>query len=312
MAGNAQPFLFILDFSLKSPVLIPTAECESHRVFYEIEGISNFSIEKQSSTEEIKLKKFPLPYPEYLQAFEIVQDEIHKGNSYLVNLTFPTPIELNVSLTEVFHRCSAKYKLFYKDRFLVFSPESFVKISNGRITTFPMKGTIDAGIENAENLLLQNSKETAEHATIVDLLRNDLSRVAKVVEVEKYRYIEKINTSGKDLLQMSSAISGELPPDYLDKLGDIILALLPAGSVSGAPKKSTLEIIAKAEKHERGYYTGIFGIFDGANLNSGVMIRYIENKNGQLVYKSGGGITSNSNPQEEYQELIDKIYVPVY
>jgi len=90
------------------------------------------------------------------------------------------------------------------------------------------------------------------------------------------------------------------------------MRLLPAGSVSGAPKKKTVEIIRNAEGQDRGYYTGIFGFFDGNNLDSGVMIRYIEKIGDQLVYRSGGGITTHSNWKSEYQELIDKVYVPIY
>jgi para-aminobenzoate synthetase component 1 len=90
-----------------------------------------------------------------------------------------------------------------------------------------------------------------------------------------------------------------------------LFKLLPAGSISGAPKQKTVEIIKEAETHQRGYYTGVCGIFDGENLDSGVMIRYIENQNGQLIYKSGGGITVNSEPDYEYNEMIDKIYVPI-
>jgi len=86
---------------------------------------------------------------------------------------------------------------------------------------------------------------------------------------------------------------------------------LPAGSVSGAPKHKTLEIIKKAENYERGYFTGVCGYFDGKNLDSCVMIRFIEQKNG-LVFKSGGGITANSIAQNEYQELINKVYVPIF
>jgi para-aminobenzoate synthetase component 1 len=309
MAFNGESFLFIIDYNLNTGILIPTMECEIQGVLFEIEGLSNSSI--SSVHQNIQLKKSPAPYTEYLEAFNYVQDQIHKGFSYLVNLTFSTPVETKANLKEIFHSSFAKYKLLYKNCFLVFSPESFVKISDGKIRTFPMKGTIDASIKNAAAILLQNEKESAEHATIVDLLRNDLSKVASNVRVENYRYIDKISTYGKSLLQMSSSIIGDLPENYREKLGDIIISLLPAGSVSGAPKRSTLEIIAAAEKHTRGFYTGIFGIFDGKNLNSGVMIRYIENQNGQMVYKSGGGITSKSNPLEEYQELIDKIYVPV-
>ena len=93
---------------------------------------------------------------------------------------------------------------------------------------------------------------------------------------------------------------------------EILLKLLPAGSICGAPKKKTLEIISKYETYERGYYTGVFGIFDGNNLHSAVMIRFIEKSDGKFIFKSGGGITSLSDPMDEYQELIDKVYVPIY
>ena len=86
--------------------------------------------------------------------------------------------------------------------------------------------------------------------------------------------------------------------------------LLPAGSVSGAPKKKTTEIIASAEGTPRGYYTGIAGLFDGRDLNSGVLIRFIEKRDNGYFYRSGGGITSFSEPLSEYNEMIDKIYVP--
>jgi para-aminobenzoate synthetase component 1 len=199
----------------------------------------------------------------------------------------------------------------YKDELVLFSPETFVKIENGKIFSFPMKGTIDAGINNAEEIIINDQKEIAEHNTIVDLIRNDLSIVSQNVVVEKFRYIEKIETNDKHLLQVSSKIVGELPEDYRSNLGNIIFQLLPAGSISGAPKKKTLEIIKEVEPEPRNYYTGIFGIFDGNNLNSAVMIRFIEKINGQLYFRSGGGITYQSIMESEYQELIDKVYVPI-
>jgi len=113
------------------------------------------------------------------------------------------------------------------------------------------------------------------------------------------------------LLQVSSKITGKLAPGYLSFLGDIIFMLLPAGSVTGAPKKKTVEIIRETEKYRRGFYTGVTGLFDGENLDSGVMIRFIENTNKGLVYKSGGGITMFSDCICEYNEMIDKVYVPV-
>lgn len=174
-----------------------------------------------------------------------------------------------------------------------------------------MKGTIDASLSGAAGNLLSDPKELAEHHTIVDLIRNDLSMVADEVRVKRFRYLQEIQTNQKHLLQVSSEITGRLSADWPRHSGDIMRTLLPAGSISGAPKRKTLEIIRKTEKGPRGYYTGIFGIFDGQNLDSGVMIRYIEQQHGKFYFRSGGGITVNSNAQMEYQELIDKIYVPI-
>jgi len=174
-----------------------------------------------------------------------------------------------------------------------------------------MKGTIDAGIQNAEKELLTNIKEVSEHNTIVDLIRNDVSMVAKKVSVEKFRYVETIKTHEKELLQTSSIISGELPENWREHIGESLFKLLPAGSISGAPKQKTIEIIEKAEAYNRGYFTGVFGYFDGQNLDSAVMIRFIEQQGDNLIFKSGGGVTSFSECKQEYVELIDKVYVPI-
>jgi len=131
------------------------------------------------------------------------------------------------------------------------------------------------------------------------------------VTVEKFRYLSHIKTNHKNLLQVSSQISGDLPKNYNENIGDIIFKMLPAGSISGAPKPRTLEIISNTEDYERGYYTGVFGIFDGKDTDSCVLIRYIENQNGQLIYKSGGGITFMSEAKKEYDELLKKVYVPI-
>jgi len=95
-------------------------------------------------------------------------------------------------------------------------------------------------------------------------------------------------------------------------LGDILFSLLPAGSISGAPKAKTLEIINQAEGYNRGFYTGICGWFDGENFDSAVMIRFIEQNGENLIFKSGGGITAQSELTKEYEELIQKVYVPIY
>ena len=135
--------------------------------------------------------------------------------------------------------------------------------------------------------------------------------VANKVRVDKFRYVERVNTSQSDLLQVSSKISGVLQTRFWPNLGDLLFQILPAGSISGAPKRKTIEIIKHAEGYQRGYFTGIVGLFDGRDFDSGVMIRYVEQSNGELIFKSGGGITINSEWEKEYQEMIDKVYVPI-
>ena len=209
--------------------------------------------------------------------------------------------------------------------FVCFSPETFVRIKGGRIYSYPMKGTLDASLPNAEKLLMEDQKEAAEHATIVDLIRNDLSRVAEDVRVDKYRYIDVLHTNKGNILQTSSEISGRLPEDYPHHLGEILDAQLPAGSITGAPKDKTMQIIQEAEGYDRGFYTGIMGIYDQGELNSAVMIRFIEEEEvfpsktenrmnyeaiRKLYFKAGGGITSKSDCRKEYEEVIQKIYLP--
>ena len=252
------------------------------------------------------------PADSYNRQFNQAVFEIRKGNSFLINLTCRTPVFTDYSLEELFRMANARYKLRYQDQFLCFSPETFVRIDNGIIASFPMKGTIDAGLADARKRILDNPKEKAEHSTMVDLIRNDLSIVATQVKVDRFRYIDELITDHGRLLQVSSEITGKLPDDYPAHIGDILFAMLPAGSVTGAPKKRTVQIIRETEMYERGYYTGVFGIFDGRTLDSAVMIRFIEKTADGLAYKSGGGITAFSNQQDEYEEMLKKIYVPVY
>ena len=320
------PFLFIIDFLKEYGKVIPLDELNEEIKF-------SINADYQEFNAGINLNKSPISFDEYEAQFNLVQKNILLGNSYLTNLTCATPIEINLNLEEIYRFSRAKYKLFWKDKFVCFSPETFVKIKNGKIYSYPMKGTIDASVENAEAKILADEKEMAEHATIVDLIRNDLSQIAKRVKVEKFRYIDQIATHDRKILQVSSEISGELPENFHENLGEIFDKLLPAGSICGAPKKKTVEIIGESESYERGFYTGVFGVFDGENLDSAVMIRFIEihrqaqydnvNQNETfdirhaepveaMVFKSGGGITSQSKAKDEYNEMIQKVYVPIY
>jgi len=302
------PFLCVADFTLQHPFVLPLHEISPEELLYDFNGNSN--IVETGTSSRVEFEKHPVAFQEYREKYDNVLDNIKDGNSYLLNLTFPTPINLNCSLKEVALRSRAKYKLWYNERFVVFSPEVFVTIKDSKISSFPMKGTIDASVPDAEQKILSDDKETAEHITIVDLIRNDLSIVASNVEVEKYRYIDYLKTNQKDLLQVSSQVSGILPDDYAAKIGDILFALLPAGSVTGAPKKKTVDIILETENYERGYYTGVAGLFDGSNFDSCVLIRYIEKTETGYVFKSGGGITCFSDAEKEYAEMIQKVYLP--
>jgi para-aminobenzoate synthetase component 1 len=309
LGSRGIPFAFLIDFEAKHPQLFKAGETEED-IFWQTPLFSNMpKIVKTPKLE--KWSTQPVSFETYKKGFDLVQHHINNGDTYLLNYTQPTQVDCNLSADEIFHISSAPYKVLLKNRFVCFSPESFVKIYDGRISSYPMKGTIDAETDNAEELILSDSKELAEHNTIVDLIRNDLSMVAENVTVEKFRYLERIKTNQKDLWQVSSKITGQLPDDYPSRIGEIIFRMLPAGSVSGAPKQKTVEIIRAAENYERGYYTGIFGVFDGTHLDSCVLIRFIENQNGQLIYKSGGGITFMSDAQTEYDELLKKVYVPV-
>lgn len=278
---------------------------------FEFNGVNGGNYIPSEISRKVLLNKYPIDYKNYLGQFMTVQQHIKYGNSFLINLTHKTPIDLNMSLKEIYACTNARYKLLFEDQFVMFSPESFIQIENNVVSTYPMKGTIDAEIENARELILADLKEAAEHYTIVDLLRNDLSRIAKKVEVVQFRYIDEIITEKGKLLQVSSKISGVLPDNWHKSMGDMLLKMLPAGSISGAPKDKTVAIIEDVEVIPRNYYTGIAGIFDGKNLDCGVCIRFIEQEQNALYFRSGCGITSMSDPLLEYNEMINKIYVPV-
>lgn len=284
--------------------------CQSEFLF-DFDGFHNYTgSSDKTCNPEFSFQKYPISFESYKPKFEHVVNNLKTGNSFLVNLSVETPIVTNLSLHDIFKNSKARYRCLFQNQFVCFSPEIFVRIEGKNISSFPMKGTIDASIPNAENIILKNPKEAAEHATIVDLIRNDLSMIAQKVWVEKYRYIDRIKTNEKDLLQVSTQISGILQDGLESNYGDILMTLLPAGSITGAPKPSTLKIISEAEGYERGFYTGVMGYFDGNRFESAVMIRFIENQNGNLVFKSGGGITAMSNANDEYQEIIDKVYLP--
>ena len=343
LASQDEPFLFVINYQGDKAFIRLLSDINPEECLFDFEGRGNLShVWKETlkeGTSETTWQIEPPLYEDYERSFNIVKSNIMAGNSYLTNLTCRVPVSCNLSLEDIFHRAKGKYKLLLRRKrnltpFVCFSPETFVRIKGGRIYSYPMKGTLDASLPNAEKQLMEDRKEAAEHATIVDLIRNDLSRVAEDVRVDKYRYIDVLHTNKGDILQTSSEISGRLPEDYPHHLGEILDAQLPAGSITGAPKDKTMQIIQEAEGYDRGFYTGIMGIYDQGELNSAVMIRFIEEETSpvdfetdgeknfkasegkrdeasrKLYFKAGGGITSKSDCRKEYEEVIQKIYLP--
>lgn len=311
LGKSGTPFLFMIDFEQEQPIVIPLKDIDPEELQYDFPHHRNQASLPSPTIEHIVFEAVPIPFTRYSEAYELVQHDLRRGDSFLLNLTFPNRLITEFSLSQMFHLADAPYKLWWKGHFTCFSPETFVRIRDGRIYAYPMKGTLDANEGHGPQALLQDPKERAEHATIVDLIRNDLSQVAQKVRVSRYRYPEQIHTSRGSIWQTSSEINGVLPAEYHTRIGDLIFRLLPAGSISGAPKSRTVEIIQAAEGQKRGYYTGVAGIFDGRNLDSAVLIRYVEKRQDVLYFHSGGGITTFSRVRDEYRELIRKVDLPV-
>lgn len=188
------------------------------------------------------------------------------------------------------------------------SPETLVKLEDGVLHTFPLAGTRPRGKTRIEDDLLEmellrDKKELAEHNMLVDLGRNDLGKVSKfgTVEVENFHTVEKYS----HVMHIGSTVRGEICDDC-DAL-DAIEAVLPAGTLSGAPKIRACQLINEIENNKRGVYGGAIGYIDFAgNMDTCIAIRIAYKKNGQVFVRSGAGIVADSVPEKEYQECINK------
>lgn len=311
LAMQGVPFLFIIDYEGKRAVVEPENKVNANELKYCFNGKGNATQTAYPANKDIEWGIEPPTEAEYQHGFNIVRNAMLAGNSYLANLTCRIGLQTNLSLPDLYNAAEARYRLWMKDKLVCFSPETFVKIAQGEISSYPMKGTAEDLSPSSTEQLLANEKEAAEHATIVDLIRNDLSMVAYDVHVERYRYVERLNTHRGPLLQTSSEIRGRLMPHLMQRPGDVIFSQLPAGSITGAPKKKTVEVIAEAENYRRDFYTGVMGRWDNGELDSAVMIRFIDQCHGKLFFKAGGGITAKSNWKDEYHEVIEKVYAPI-
>ncbi len=189
------------------------------------------------------------------------------------------------------------------------SPETLVKLDHGKLYTFPLAGTRPRGKTQEEDLgleeeLLADEKECAEHNMLVDLGRNDIGKIARIgsVKVEKYMSIERYS----HVMHIGSTVTGMIRPE-MDAI-DAVDSLLPAGTLSGAPKLRACEIIHELENNKRGVYGGAIGYIDfSGNLDVCIAIRLAYKRNNKVYARSGAGIVYDSVPEKEYVECINKI-----
>lgn len=258
-----------------------------------------------------------ISYENYKESIEKIKSEIAEGNTYQVNFTYDNKILTKLDGFELYNSIlpnqKTPYNAYIKNKYeeiLCFSPELFFELEGDKIKTKPMKGTVQRGetpeidLKNVE-FLKKDEKNRAENVMIVDLLRNDLGRMAKAgtVKVDKLFEVE----THKTVHQMTSEISAELEDGRT--LYDIFEAIFPCGSVTGAPKISTMEIIERLEEGKRGVYCGAIGYINGENAVFCVPIRTLQKRIGQNEFscRVGGAIVWDSTAEDEWAETLTKL-----
>lgn len=288
---------------------------EQPLLYFEVfEGFSEFKPDVSSS---VQLKPFAdITFAEYAAAFSEIKEQISAGNTYEVNYTYDWNVGYSDGDLKLYNYLLQKQKTPYNaffmneyDTILSFSPELFFELEGKHITTKPMKGTVGRGEtyeKDRENIefLRNDIKNRAENVMIVDLLRNDLGRIAKTgsVKVTKLFDIE----THKTLHQMTSQIEADIEDDIT--FYDIFKAIFPCGSITGAPKISTMNIIEKIEKGKRDVYCGAIGFISPQKAVFSVPIRILQKKSGQNIfkYRTGGAIVWDSEINDEWYETFTK------
>ena len=306
------PFVALISYDSPHEDIVCTVENASkYGISYKYCDNSVSTTAAAEPTPRYSFKKHYIDFESYNDKFDRVKKLLDNGTVELVNLCLKTPLSTELSLQEIYDRSKASLVVMLDGRFVCFTPEIFTCIDGSTITTYPMKGTISADIPDAQTVLLNNSKEYDEQVRICRLMKQELSAVSHNINIDKFRYFTKVQTVKGDIWQTSSQISGILKPEYNGKnWGDLFEKLLPAGSISGTPKEDTVKLLREVENEQRGFYSGIFIHFDGKICRSYVLIRFVgRDKNGNLYYHSGGGITPKSEPLHEYEELKKKVYL---
>ncbi len=252
---------------------------------------------------------------EYGSMIRKAKNYIHEGDIFQVVLSNPLTAEVEGNLFDTYRVLRASNPspyMFYLSsddiEIAGASPETLVKLENGHLSTFPLAGTRPRGKNHEEDIelekdLLADEKERAEHNMLVDLGRNDMGKISRIgsVNVEKYMNIERYS----HVMHISSTVTGEIR-EGKDSI-DAVDAILPAGTLSGAPKFRACEIIEELEQSKRGIYGGAIGYLDfTGNLDVCIAIRLVYKKNGRICIRSGAGIVADSDPEKEYFECINK------
>lgn len=255
------------------------------------------------------------PKEQYAAMVKKAKEYIREGDIFQVVLSNPMRAKATGSLFDTYRVLRATnpspYMFYFSSDDIEIagaSPETLVKLHDGKLSTFPLAGTRPRGRTREEDLelengLLKDEKELAEHNMLVDLGRNDIGKISKIgtVEVEKYLCVERFS----HVMHLGSTVSGRIREDK-DAV-DAVDAILPAGTLSGAPKFRACQIIEELEKSKRGIYGGAIGYLDfSENLDTCIAIRLVYKKNGEICIRSGAGIVADSVPEKEFEECCNK------
>lgn len=255
------------------------------------------------------------PREQYCDMVERAKHYIREGDIFQVVLSNPMRAKAQGSLFDTYRVLRATnpspYMFYFSSDDIEIagaSPETLVKLEDGKLSTFPLAGTRPRGKTKEEDLelergLLRDEKELAEHNMLVDLGRNDIGKISRIgtVEVEKYMCVERYS----HVMHLGSTVTGTIREDR-DAV-DAVDAILPAGTLSGAPKFRACQIIQELESSGRGIYGGAIGYLDFAgNLDTCIAIRLVYKKNGEICIRSGAGIVADSVPEKEFEECCNK------
>jgi para-aminobenzoate synthetase/4-amino-4-deoxychorismate lyase len=302
LTGEGQKLIRFLFFDDKNIIRLKSDDIE-----FDADDISKYSIT------DFKLNTSLEKFKENIKK---IKNYIREGDTYQVNYTVKGKFNFSGSYASFFQHLlfnqSGKYSAFINDDesyIISLSPEKFFSIKGREITSKPMKGTVKRGVNNEADLateheLVNSKKNRAENVMIVDLIRNDLGRIAEYGSVTVLRLFS--TEKYESLFQMVSTITAELKKEVT--LRTVLKNIFPCGSVTGAPKIRTMEIINELEKEERGIYTGSIGLFnkDEASFNVAIRTLTVNRKTGNGELGIGSGIVWDSEPQKEYEETLLK------